>query len=62
MVFGWTEAQQHQAWILEQCAGLFDADRLRVHVDRVLPLSEAAEAHRLIEAGDLSGKLVLAIG
>jgi NADPH2:quinone reductase len=62
MVFGWTEAQQHQAWILEQCAGLFDADRLRVHVDRVLPLSDAAEAPRLIEAGDLTGKLVLAIG
>lgn len=61
MYFGWTEAQQHQAWILEQCAALFDADRLRVHVDRILPLSKAAEAHRLIEAGELTGKVVLAI-
>lgn len=61
MVFGWTEAQQHQAWILEQCAERFDAGRLRVHVDRVLPLGEAAEAHRLIEAGEITGKVVLAI-
>lgn len=61
MFFGWTEAQQHQAWILEQCAGLFEAGRLRIHVDRVLPLSEAAEAHRLIEAGEIAGKGVLAI-
>lgn len=32
---------------------------LRPLVDRVLPLEEAAEAHRLIEAGGLMGKLVL---
>lgn len=61
MVFGWTEAQQHQAWILEQCAGLFDASSLRAHVDRVLPLGDAAEAHHLIEAGGIAGKVVLAI-
>jgi NADPH2:quinone reductase len=61
MLFGWTEAQQHQAWILEQCAALFDAATLRIHVDRILPLAEAAEAHRLIEAGELTGKVVLAI-
>lgn len=61
MVFGWTEAQQHQAWILELCTALFETNRLRVHVDRVLPLGDAAEAHRLIEAGEITGKLVLAI-
>jgi NADPH2:quinone reductase len=61
MYFGWTEAQQHQAWILEQCAALFDAGQLRVHVDKVLPLSEAADAHRMIEAGEVTGKLVLAV-
>jgi NADPH2:quinone reductase len=62
MVYGWAEAQQHQAWILEQCAALFDSGRLRVQVDKVLPLEEAAEAHRLIEAGGMSGKIALAIG
>jgi hypothetical protein len=31
-------------------------------VDRILALGEAAAAHRLIEAGKLTGKLVLAIG
>jgi NADPH2:quinone reductase len=61
MYFGWTEAQQHQAWILEQCAELFEADKLSIRVDRTLPLGEAAEAHRLIEAGGMTGKLVLAI-
>lgn len=61
MYFGWTDAQQHQAWILEQCADRFDAGTLRVHVDRILALSEAAEAHRLIEAGEIAGKVVLAL-
>jgi NADPH2:quinone reductase len=33
---------------------------IRTRVDRVLPLDEAAEAHRLVEAGGLHGKVVLA--
>ncbi len=36
------------------------AGDLRTRVDRVLPLEEAAEAHRLVEAGGLHGKVVLA--
>jgi NADPH:quinone reductase-like Zn-dependent oxidoreductase len=32
---------------------------LRTRVDRALPLAEAAEAHRLVEAGGLHGKVVL---
>lgn len=33
--------------------------RLRIHIDRVLPLAEAAQAHRLSETGRVRGKLVL---
>jgi NADPH:quinone reductase-like Zn-dependent oxidoreductase len=32
---------------------------MRPVVDRTLPLDEAAEAHRLMEAGDAVGKIVL---
>ena len=34
---------------------------LRTRVERVLPLEEAAEAHRLVEAGGLRGKIVLRV-
>jgi NADPH:quinone reductase-like Zn-dependent oxidoreductase len=35
------------------------AGTLQPVVDRVLPLTDAAEAHRLIEAGQVVGKVVL---
>ena len=59
MYFGWTEAQAHQAGILEQCAHLFDAGELEVRLARCFTLAEAAEAHRLLEAGGMAGKAVL---
>lgn len=61
MLYGLTEAQQHQADILRRCTALFDAGKLRIHVAQTLPLAEAAAAHRLIEAGGMIGKLVLVI-
>ncbi|OGT35877.1 MAG: alcohol dehydrogenase [Gammaproteobacteria bacterium RBG_16_51_14] len=62
LLFNLVEAQIHQTWILEQCARLFDAGKLAVHVSRVLPLAKAAEAHAEIEKGSATGKLVLTIG
>jgi NADPH:quinone reductase-like Zn-dependent oxidoreductase len=46
---------------LEGLAALVAQGRLRVEVDRVLPLEEAATAHRLGEAGQVRGKIVLSV-
>lgn len=40
---------------------MIDAGDLRVHVDRVLPLDELAEAHRLVESGHTRGKVVIEV-
>lgn len=37
----------------------FESGRVAPIVDRVLPLEQAAEAHRLLEAGEIIGKIVL---
>jgi NADPH2:quinone reductase len=41
---------------------LIEAGRVRAVVQAVLPLADAAGAHRALEAGDHVGKLVLAVG
>lgn len=48
-----------QRKILEEGAKLVEAGRLGVLVSHRLPLEQAAEAHRLIEAGGMTGKIVL---
>ncbi|KRT53673.1 zinc-dependent alcohol dehydrogenase family protein [endosymbiont of Ridgeia piscesae] len=53
------EARDHHGEILEQCAELADSGKLDLRVNRVMPLGEAAEAHRLVEAGHTRGKIVL---
>ena len=50
-----------QRKILEQGAQLADAGKLKVLVSKTLPLADAAIAHRLIEQGGLSGKIVLTL-
>jgi NADPH:quinone reductase-like Zn-dependent oxidoreductase len=40
---------------------MLESGEVRVHVDRVFDLAEAAEAHRLIEAGHTRGKIVLQV-
>ncbi|MGQ9658628.1 MAG: zinc-dependent alcohol dehydrogenase family protein [Thermochromatium sp.] len=52
-------ARQHQAEILQRGGELIDRGELRVHVSQTFALAEAAEAHRLLEQGHVTGKLVL---
>lgn len=61
MVLGLEEGAAHHGDILEQCAQFFDEQKLSVFVADTLPLEQAAEAHRRIEAGGMAGKLVLEI-
>ncbi|MFJ6196162.1 NADP-dependent oxidoreductase [Micromonospora sp. NPDC092111] len=46
---------------LRVLAGLVDAGRLTVHVAQVFPLARAADAQRLVEAGQVRGKVVLEV-
>ena len=50
-----------QRKILELGAQLVDAGELHVLVSHKLPLQQAAEAHRLIELGGVTGKIILTI-
>jgi NADPH:quinone reductase-like Zn-dependent oxidoreductase len=45
---------------LERIAGWVEAGKVRPHVAQVLPLAQAAEAHRLVATGATAGKVVLA--
>ncbi|MFN2309188.1 MAG: zinc-dependent alcohol dehydrogenase family protein [Gammaproteobacteria bacterium] len=53
------QARAHHGEILDRCADLIDAGRLRLHIGATLPLSRAADAHAQIEAGHAQGKWVL---
>jgi NADPH:quinone reductase-like Zn-dependent oxidoreductase len=58
----------HYVWVrpsgtdLTALAELADAGRLTVHVDRTLPLTEAAAAWELSQTGRVRGKVVLTLG
>jgi NADPH:quinone reductase len=54
-------AREHQAEILKQGATWFDKGKLHVRVQQTFPLEAAAAAHKLLEAGGMTGKLVLTI-
>lgn len=54
-------ARAHQGEILRQCADLFDQGKLQIKIAQTFSLTEAAAAHQLLEAGHLTGKLVLEI-
>lgn len=44
---------------LESLADLVDDGRLRVHLDRTFAFDDIAEAHRYVEGGHMTGKVVL---
>ncbi len=44
---------------LEEIAELIEDGDVRVHIDQAFPLAQVADAHRLLEAGHVRGKLVL---
>jgi NADPH:quinone reductase-like Zn-dependent oxidoreductase len=47
---------------LEEIAALADQGKLKTRVGKVLHLSEAAEAHKLMDGGGSNGKIILEIG
>lgn len=47
---------------LEEVSGLIDAGKVKVVIERELPLAEAKEAQRLSEAGHVRGKIILRVG
>ncbi len=55
-------ARAHHGEILDHCAEQIAASRLRIHLNRTLPLEQAGAAHRLIEQGGMIGKLALTCG
>lgn len=61
LYFGLPPARAVQTRILERCAPLFEQGALKVHLSRILSLEQAADAHRLIEAGHTMCKIVLQI-
>ncbi|MCE9589422.1 MAG: zinc-dependent alcohol dehydrogenase family protein [Planctomycetes bacterium] len=52
---------ERQGRTLAAAARLVESGKLRVHVGRVLGLAELPEAHRLIESGHTTGKIVLRV-
>ena len=55
------EARDKHVAILNECADMLDKGLLQTHVSQIFPLAEAGNAHRSLEQGHVTGKLVLAI-
>ncbi len=61
MLQGMHEERIAQRKSLEEASRLVDEGKLQVKVGQVLPLSQVAEAHKLIGSGRTMGKIVLTI-
>jgi len=55
------EARDRHVEILKQCASWVDNGLLKIHISKQFPLAEAAEAHKLLETGHTTGKIVLSV-
>jgi NADPH2:quinone reductase len=55
------QARDRQVDILRHCADYAIKGLLTPHLSQQLPLAEAATAHRLLETGHLTGKIVLSV-
>jgi NADPH:quinone reductase-like Zn-dependent oxidoreductase len=47
---------------LARIAELVSANAIRVHIEHVLPLGQARQAHELSESGHVRGKIILTPG
>ena len=56
--FVWTQSSSDQ---LAKIGKLIDSGKLKLTIDRILPLSEARRAHELSESGHVRGKIVLRV-
>lgn len=61
MLMNLPEARRRQGKILHRCAKLITDFKLKPTVSDVMPLQDAATAHRMIEQGHVHGKIVLTI-
>lgn len=52
---------QPQTSMLTEIANLLDSGQIKTFVDRIIPLSDARQAHELSQSGHLRGKLVLQV-
>lgn len=59
--FGLTEAMTHQGEILRRGTELLEGHEIRVHVDKIFTLEQAADAHTLLASGKTRGKVVFAV-
>jgi NADPH2:quinone reductase len=59
MWFGLSDRLRHQAEIVAKAMALLASGELRLHIDTTFPLARAGEAHRRLEAGGMTGKIVL---
>ena len=55
----YTAERQELLWRAGEVLGWIAAGKLRLHIDREMPLRDAAEAHRLLEERKTIGKLLL---
>jgi D-arabinose 1-dehydrogenase-like Zn-dependent alcohol dehydrogenase len=49
----------HRESDIPKCFAAAAEGKLMAQIEKLLPLSRAAEAHRLIESGEVAGKIVL---